>query len=159
MFPSLSVSVIKTTDVCSNTILESQSGYIATPRYPSNYPNNQDCLIQIRVNPSQKINLTIMDMDLEINGTYGCHDWMYAYDQFLSVTLCGRRGNERLNSLQSNEISIKFQSDQMGTKKGFWLYYEGKKLEITFEPPRGKTNNMGSEQVRHKPACTVTETG
>ena len=71
-----------------------------------------------------------MDMDLEINGTYGCHDWMYAYDQFLSVTLCGRRGNERLNSLQSNEISIKFQSDQMGTKKGFWLYYEGKKLEI-----------------------------
>lgn len=116
--------VIKTTDVCTSTVLESQSGYIATPRYPSNYPNNQDCLIQIRVNPSQKINLTIMDMDLEINGTYGCHDWMYAFDQFLSVTLCGRRGNERLNSLQSNEISIKFQSDKMGTKKGFWLYYE-----------------------------------
>ena len=67
-----------------------------------------------------------MDMDLEINGTYGCHDWMYAFDQFLSVTLCGRRGNERLNSLQSNEISIKFQSDKLGTKKGFWLYYEGK---------------------------------
>ena len=27
---------------------------------------------------------------------------------------------------------------------------------ITFEPPRGKTNNMVSEQVRHKPACTST---
>ena len=25
------------------------------------------------------------------------------------------------------------------------------------EPPRGKTNNVVSEQVRHKPACTVTE--
>ena len=28
-----------------------------------------------------------------------------------------------------------------------------------FEPPRGKTNNVVSEQVRHKPACTVTEAG
>ena len=27
----------------------------------------------------------------------------------------------------------------------------------TFEPPRGKTKNVVSEQVRHKPACTSTE--
>ena len=27
-----------------------------------------------------------------------------------------------------------------------------------FEPPRGKTNNVVSEQVRHKPTCTSTET-
>ena len=26
-----------------------------------------------------------------------------------------------------------------------------------FEPPRGKTNNVVSEQVPHKPACTSTE--
>ena len=26
-----------------------------------------------------------------------------------------------------------------------------------FEPSRGKTNNVVSEQVRHKPACTGTE--
>ena len=25
------------------------------------------------------------------------------------------------------------------------------------EPPRGKTNNVVSDQVRHKPTCTVTE--
>ena len=28
---------------------------------------------------------------------------------------------------------------------------------IIIEPPRGKTNNVVSEQVRHKPACTSTE--
>ena len=28
---------------------------------------------------------------------------------------------------------------------------------VPFEPPCGKTNNAVSEQVRHKPACTVTE--
>ena len=27
----------------------------------------------------------------------------------------------------------------------------------TFEPPRGKTNNVVSEQVLHKPTCTSTE--
>ena len=27
----------------------------------------------------------------------------------------------------------------------------------TNEPPRGKTNNVVSEQVRHKPTCTVAE--
>ena len=27
----------------------------------------------------------------------------------------------------------------------------------TYEPPRGKTNNVVSDQVRHKPDCTVRE--
>ena len=29
----------------------------------------------------------------------------------------------------------------------------------TYEPPRGKTNNVVIEQVRHKPACTSTAAG
>ena len=28
-----------------------------------------------------------------------------------------------------------------------------------YEPPRGKTNNVVSEQVRHKSGCTSTEAG
>ena len=31
------------------------------------------------------------------------------------------------------------------------------KISKTYEPPRGKTNNVVFEQVRHKPACTVTK--
>ena len=30
-------------------------------------------------------------------------------------------------------------------------------LLLIYEPPRGKTNNVVSEQVRHKPTCTVTK--
>ena len=33
---------------------------------------------------------------------------------------------------------------------------ESENIKIN-EPPRGKTNNVVSEQVRHKPDCTVTE--
>ena len=32
-------------------------------------------------------------------------------------------------------------------------------LECKYEPVRDKTNNLGSDQIRHKPACTVTEDG
>ena len=32
-----------------------------------------------------------------------------------------------------------------------------KVITLIYEPPRGKTNNVVSEQVRHKPGCTSTE--
>ena len=37
------------------------------------------------------------------------------------------------------------------------LYTKALKMMIIYEPVREKTNNLGSDQVRHKPACTVTE--
>ena len=40
--------------------------------------------------------------------------------------------------------------------KGFDRNYNSGSL-LSFEPPRGTTNNVVSEQVRHKPACTSTE--
>ena len=33
----------------------------------------------------------------------------------------------------------------------------GGKFRDLIEPPRGKTNNVVSEQVRHKPTCAVAE--
>ena len=44
------------------------------------------------------------------------------------------------------------------------IYVKGKpagskKSQIQCEPVREKTNNLGSDQVRHKPDCTVTEDG
>ena len=46
-----------------------------------------------------------------------------------------------------------FLKDEAGHKNEFPT------TQRTSEPPRGKTNNVVSEQVRHKPACTVTEAG
>ena len=41
----------------------------------------------------------------------------------------------------------------------FGKYFRADSLEAVeiYEPPRGKTNNVVFEQVRHKPTCTVTE--
>ena len=35
----------------------------------------------------------------------------------------------------------------------------GLNIWVGCEPVREKTNNLGSDQVCHKPACTVTENG
>ena len=36
-------------------------------------------------------------------------------------------------------------------------WYQSVHWRVLFELPRGKTNNVVSEQVRHKPTCTSTE--
>ena len=30
-------------------------------------------------------------------------------------------------------------------------------MALTYDPVREKTNNLGSEQIQHKPGCTVTD--
>ena len=44
-------------------------------------------------------------------------------------------------------------------KENYCPSLERLEVKILFEPVLEKTNNLGSDQVRHKPACTVTEVG
>ena len=49
---------------------------------------------------------------------------------------------------------FEFPSD--GSSASLLNWHEKVRIHIN-EPPRGKTNNVVSKQVRHKPACTSTE--
>ena len=42
-------------------------------------------------------------------------------------------------------------------KRVFSSAHDALVASLSFEPPRGKTNNVVSEQVGHKPTCTSTE--
>ena len=53
-------------------------------------------------------------------------------------------------------ISASF--DGAWQKRGY-RYYSGRCYNSLTEPVREKTNNLGSDQVQHKPDCTVTEDG
>ena len=53
--------------------------------------------------------------------------------------------------LQSNVSNIV--SNVCDTLNGIFILL----VFLSFEPPRGKTNNVVPEQVRYKPACTSTE--
>ena len=41
----------------------------------------------------------------------------------------------------------------------FYSSNKSNKINVLNEPVHEKTNNLGSDQVRHKPACTVTDDG
>ena len=54
---------------------------------------------------------------------------------------------------RSGQISMSDMCDSVNNLEIMYLTAS----ENNTEPPRGKTNNVVSDQVRHKPTCTVTE--
>ncbi|XP_062577105.1 CUB and sushi domain-containing protein 3-like [Saccostrea cucullata] len=112
-----------TRSICNVEDLRDQSGYLASPGYPNNYPSNLDCSARIYVKPNQNIRLFVIDMDLETNGSVRCMDYLYARDKSRSITLCARRANEPI-SIMWDELFIQLMSNGIENHKGFWLYYE-----------------------------------
>ena len=60
-------------------------------------------------------------------------------------------------NLQTRLLHIK--SKQHHQKTSLPLTSPAAELAIIYEPVREKTNNLCSDQVQHKPGCTVTEDG
>ncbi|XP_059178782.1 uncharacterized protein LOC131957938 [Physella acuta] len=129
------VPVSSVTNICNQQKLTAQSGYIMTPRYPSKYIDQKECSTTILVHPSQKLNLHIIEMDLEPRGRTDCADLLYFNDKLRSITLCGQRTNNSY-SMHSNFLTIQLQSSSGGLSKGFWLYYEAvPPLPTSLTPP------------------------
>uniref|UniRef100_K1R4I8 Cubilin n=2 Tax=Magallana gigas TaxID=29159 RepID=K1R4I8_MAGGI len=121
--PKATNSTYMTRSICNVEDLRDQSGYLASPGYPNNYPANLDCAARIRVNPNQSVKLFVIDMDLETNVSIECTDYLYARDETRSVTLCARRANEPI-PIQWGELFIQLVSNGIENHKGFWMYYE-----------------------------------
>ncbi|KAK3097321.1 hypothetical protein FSP39_008614 [Pinctada imbricata] len=154
------IPVSDTHDICNiHGTIRSQSGYLATPNYPNNYPSNKACSVDIRVEEHQTINLMILDMDLESNMSVQCLDWMYTMDGKRSVTLCGRRGNEPIRML-SNTLLLKFVANGIENHKGFWIYFEATPPLTTIPPSTTTTSTTTKATTRHtKTTKSTTSVG
>ncbi len=121
-----------TVDICdaSLSLLTAQSGYISTPRYPNNYPNDADCNLVIKTDfDDQRIRLYAIDVNLEPNGT-GCADWLLVQDGYRSKTTCSPVARQLFLTSHSHSLEINFHSNQANRSKGFWLYYEGENRTV-----------------------------
>ena len=120
------------TDICDTHQLTEQSGYIMTPRYPTNYPDNRNCTLTIKLPyKHQKLRLYAIDLDLEAaSSEVGCHDLLYMYDGFRSYTTCGSDARKELMVTMGNQLQLTFESNSEKRKKGFWLYYEGNRIVV-----------------------------
>ena len=67
--------------------------------------------------------------------------------------------NELLKE-KMKQIRLKMEKLNISKKVGNWALYRQIVICVSlalYQPSRGKTNNVVSDQVRHKPTCTVTE--
>ncbi|XP_041352459.1 uncharacterized protein LOC121370966 [Gigantopelta aegis] len=158
------VAAAVTHDLCSAPRLTEQSGYIATPRYPNNYHKQMSCKTIIQVDPSQRILLHIIDLELLQKGKTDCADWMYFNDKFHTITLCGRRANDTYKTF-GNYLEIELHTSGPNTSKGFWLYYEAfpaltsstdSSLKMTAKPKTGSQNRRTSTSTILKSLTTKT---
>ena len=119
-----SFTACDTKDICKKKYLTAQSGYISTPRYPNNLHGPFSCSMKIEVLSHQQIHLHIIDLDLKSNTGSNCTDYLYIDQMLNSITLCGRRSNEKIYTFQ-NIMNLSLVAGSKGSHKGLWLYYEG----------------------------------
>eukprot|EP00794_Sanderia_malayensis_P003246 gene3246-3727_t len=113
--------------VCDNTITYTQ-GYIASPRWPLNYPNRQSCTWKIVLAPGRRIAVRFTDFDLEDHSTCR-YDYLEARNgnsptSPLVGRYCGTQAPSPFSS-SSNLLYLKFNSDSSVNGRGFRLYFDG----------------------------------
>uniref|UniRef100_A0A8C3LFJ0 Scavenger receptor cysteine-rich domain-containing protein DMBT1 n=1 Tax=Chrysolophus pictus TaxID=9089 RepID=A0A8C3LFJ0_CHRPC len=107
---------------CGN-FLSNSSGTIQSPFYPSNYPDNADCLWEIQVMNNYRIMLTFGSIRLQ----GGCqYDYIEIYDGPPSTSpLLGRicSGYNIMYTSSSNMMTVRFHSDSRYSNRGFYADY------------------------------------
>ncbi|XP_064628753.1 uncharacterized protein LOC135488191 isoform X2 [Lineus longissimus] len=142
------IKASETVDICAVSEVTSQYGYITTPHYPRNYPNNKSCTITIRGRPTQTFTIDVLDFYLPVPSQTGCGDKLRLSSSTRELTLCGNRWNDRIFTTYQKNTSVKleFTSDETSPMKGFWIYYEAIPLIPTPPPPPTTTSTSTTQK-------------
>ncbi|XP_065602454.1 deleted in malignant brain tumors 1 protein-like isoform X2 [Cyrtonyx montezumae] len=106
------------------SFLSNSSGTIRSPFYPSNYPDNANCLWEIQVRNNFRITITFGSIQLQ----GGCqYDYIDIYDGPPNTSpLLGRicSGYNIMYTSTSNMMTIRFHSDSRYSNRGFFADYQ-----------------------------------
>ena len=140
-------------DICGSELeILGQFGYIKTPHYPANYPDNVDCNVTVRTpHAEQRVELHIIDLTLEQEHT-GCADWLEIFDGHRSKTMCGTRSRQVAFTSITNVVTVKFRSSSTEQRKGFWLMYKGRRRRGYRFTPEGVVQTIDSRRFVSKSA-------
>ncbi|XP_074049030.1 cubilin [Macrotis lagotis] len=106
-----------------------QLGDLHSPNFPSNYPNNVECIYTITVERGHQIALHFTNFSLEtVAGTTCIADYVEIKDGGLETsaslgTFCGINKPPLIIS-HSNKLWIKFKSDLFGSSSGFLAFWD-----------------------------------
>ncbi|KAJ3659671.1 hypothetical protein Zmor_011346 [Zophobas morio] len=109
-------------------LFHSQNRIIQTPSFPDDYPNNAECLWELRSDEGYHIGLTFMTR-FQIEQSDNCENdfveiWDWRNDEWFSLgKKCGREIPESINAT-SNRMKILFRSNERIGGKGFRAKWE-----------------------------------
>uniref|UniRef100_A0A6P5ILR7 Deleted in malignant brain tumors 1 protein-like n=1 Tax=Phascolarctos cinereus TaxID=38626 RepID=A0A6P5ILR7_PHACI len=103
--------------------LSQPSGFISSPNFPGNYPNNANCVWDIEVSNNYHVTIVFKNVQLEGNCN---HDYILVYDgphqtSPLITRVCHRDRGSFTST--SNFMSIRFISDVSVARRGFQARY------------------------------------
>ncbi|KAH0623685.1 hypothetical protein JD844_006732 [Phrynosoma platyrhinos] len=126
-YSSFSGTLALPTNYSCGGFLGHQSGTFQSPFYPSNYPNNADCVWEIQVGSNSLITLMIQNLTLEMCDRYRCQcDSIEIYDgPHRTSPLLGRicYGSFHTFTSTSNMMAVRFRSDVSISARGFSATY------------------------------------
>ena len=116
-----------------NQVHNSSSGFIKSPNFPRNYPDNARCQYLIMYwDSAKRITLNFQQFSLEASDTCG-YDFMKIFDGDSTSSTALGRANGYCGSLKpptltstGNSILIVFSSDNSLSNSGFYITYNGK---------------------------------
>uniref|UniRef100_A0A8C5MFI6 CUB and zona pellucida-like domain-containing protein 1 n=1 Tax=Leptobrachium leishanense TaxID=445787 RepID=A0A8C5MFI6_9ANUR len=147
-------------------IYNSSTGVLYSPNYPGLYPNNAYCQWEIRVAPGTQVDITFLQLDLEISNNC-VYDSVTIYDGWpLSspqlARICSFANNSNTYLSSSNIMGVVFRSDSSVQGRGFYAVYSTIERNISLPVNCGGilTNLWGSIEspaypYSHNPAECV----
>nr|XP_034994296.1 deleted in malignant brain tumors 1 protein-like isoform X3 [Zootoca vivipara] len=116
-----------TTNYSCGGFLAHSSGSFQSPFFPSNYPNNADCVWEIRVGSNSRVSLTFQTLQLASCNTHSCPcDYIEIYDGTLhNSPMLGKicSGSYQTFTSTFNMLTVRFHSDHSITERGFFANY------------------------------------
>ncbi|KAK3741569.1 hypothetical protein QZH41_012512 [Actinostola sp. cb2023] len=119
-------------------------GTIQSPKYPSWYPSNKECVWTIEL-PSKKLNVGLRFVAFDIEDHEQCHyDYLELFNgpSLQSQSLGKFCGKKRPSDIRSNSsyLTLKFKSDTSISKPGFYVSFFAERNEC-------ENNNGGCAQL------------
>lgn len=112
--------------VCGGFMNVSSHGVISSPGSPSKYPQNRDCEWILSAPVDKRIQLTFFSLQIEEHDDCNA-DYLSIYDGLSSegdvLKQYCTSGQPPSEIFQTNELTVKFHSDSVGTDNGFQVHY------------------------------------
>ncbi|XP_075164329.1 cubilin [Haematobia irritans] len=109
---------------CGGVFNVSSHGTISSPGSPGNYPKNRDCRWLLKAANDKRLKLTFFSLQIENHDSCN-YDYLEIKDEVSGETIekfCNSMAPQPL-VLPTNEASITFHSDNIGSDTGFQIFY------------------------------------